>query len=161
MHHKQYNGTSVIALRGRRWRPAAATGVVAAAPATASAFGTALLAACGSCLGLGTAAAGAGASAAAAAGTGAAAASVQASAPTGPSGWQLAFALAAFAVLVLWQSRRAWRATACAAGRERIRQVSMRLVPHLLVAAASFAAVQLLVVPWLAAPLPEAAPVLP
>jgi hypothetical protein len=108
-----------------------------------------------------SAAASAGVSAAAGAGTGAAAGAAQASAAGGLSESQVAFATVMFAMLLAWQARRAWRASPAVPARQRVGLVSVRLVPHLVVAAASFAAVQLLVVPWLAVPPPQAVPVLP
>jgi hypothetical protein len=145
---------------GRRWRAGVTTGVLAAAPSTAAATGSALLAACGSCLGAGSAVA---VSAAASATGGAAAgATTSAAASTGLPTWQLAFAAAVLAVLAGLQLRRALTAA-------RVRGVSggragfvlRQMAPSLLTAAVAFAAVQLLVVPWLSTPPVPAGPTLP
>ena len=141
----------------RRWRPGVTTGVVAAAPSAAAATGSALIAVCGSCLGLGAASATAVATGGAAAG-----ATTGAAASAGLPVWQIAFAAAVFAVLVAVQLR-----TALAAARRgplpgsRTAFVLRRIAPGLLAGAVAFAVVQLVVVPWLAAPPVPAGPTLP
>jgi hypothetical protein len=145
---------------GRRWRPGVTTGVLAAAPSTAAATGSALLAACGSCLGAGSAVA---VSAAASATGGAAAgATTGVAASGGMPLWQILFTAAVFAVLAGLQLRRA---LAAANSRtrpgSRARFVLRQMAPSLLTGAGAFAAVQLLVVPWLSAPPAPAVPTLP
>jgi hypothetical protein len=144
-------------LGARSLRPGVTTGVVASAPSAAAATGSALLAACGSCVGLGSSVA---AGTAVSAGGGAAAgAATGAAGGTFPGTWQLVFAAAVFTVLALLQVRRALRVAPPGTGRTRF--VLRRVAPSLAVAAVAFVAVQLLVVPWLAAPLSAAGPVLP
>ena len=141
----------------RRWRPGVTAGVVAAAPSAAAATGAALIAACGSCLSLGAAGATAAATGGAAAG-----ATTGAAAGGGLPVWQMAFAVAVFAILAGVQSRRALAASRCRTEPgSRAAFVLRQMAPGLLVAAAAFAAVQLLVVPWLDAPAAPAGPTLP
>jgi len=145
---------------GHRWRPAVTTGVLAAAPSTAAATGSALLAACGSCLGAGSAVA----ISAAASATGGAAASATtgAAASGGMPFWQIVFAAAVFAVLMGVQLRRALRAVRSRGGSEgRVGFMLRQMAPSLLTAAVAFAVVQLMVVPWLSAPPVPASPTLP
>jgi hypothetical protein len=126
--------------------------VLAAAPSTAAATGSALLAACGSCLGAGSAVA----VSAAASATGGAAAS------GGMPLWQILFTAAVFAVLAGLQLRRALAAASSrTAPGGRAGFVLRQMAPSLLTSAVAFAAVQLLVVPWLSAPPVPAVPTLP
>jgi hypothetical protein len=145
---------------GRRWRPGVTTGVLAAAPSTAAATGSALLAACGSCLGAGSAVA---VSAAASATGGAAAgATTGVAASGGMPLWQIVFTAALIAVLAGLQLRRALVAARVRGGsRGRAGFVLRQMAPSLLTAAVAFAAVQLLVVPWLSAPPAPGVPTLP
>jgi len=144
----------------RRWCPAVTTGVLAAAPSTAAATGSALLAACGSCLGAGSAVAVS--AAASATGGDAAGATTGAAATGGMPLWQLVFAAAVFAVLAGLQLRRALRAVRYRGGSGgRAGFVLRQMAPSLLTAAVAFAAVQLVVVPWLAAPPAPVGPTLP
>jgi hypothetical protein len=149
-----------VAQTGRRWRLGVTTGVLAAAPSTAAATGSALLAACGSCLGAGSAVA---VSAAASATGGAAAgATTGAAASGGMPLWQILFTAAVFAVLAGLQLRRALAAAKVRTGSGGgARFVLRQMAPSLLTAAVAFAAVQLLVVPWLSAPPAPAVPTLP
>jgi hypothetical protein len=149
---------------GRRWRPGVTSGLLAAAPSTAAATGSALLAACGSCLGAGSAVAlGTAASTAASATGGAAAgATTGAAASGGMPLWQLVFAAAVFAALAGLQLRRALAAARSRGGSGgRAGFVLRQMAPSLLAAAVAFAAVQLIVVPWLSAPPAPAGPTLP
>lgn len=136
---------------GRRWRPGVTTGVLAAAPSTAAATGSALLAACGSCLG-----------ASSAVSVGAAGAAGGAAASGGMPLWQLVFAAAVFLVLAGLQLRRALTGASCRGGSGgRAGFVLRQLAPSVLMAAVAFAAVQFVVVPWLSAPPVPASPTLP
>jgi hypothetical protein len=141
---------------GRRWRPGVTTGVLVAAPSTAAATGSALLAACGSCLGAGSAVA------VSAAGGAAAGATTGAAASAGMPVWQLVFTAAVFAVLAGLQLRQALTAARFRGGSGgRAGFVLRQMAPSLLTAAVAFAAVQLVVVPWLSAPPAPAGPTLP
>ncbi len=145
---------------GWRWRPGVTTGVLAAAPSTAAATGSALVAACASCLGTGSAVA---VSAAASATGGAAAgATTGAAASGGMPLWQLVFAAAVFVVLAGLQLRRALTVARPRGGSGgRTGFVLRQMAPSLLTAAVAFAVVQLVVVPWLSAPPVSAGPTLP
>lgn len=146
-------------LSTRRWRQGVTTGVLAAAPSAAAATGSALIAACGSCLGLGSAAA---FSASAAATGGAAGATSAAAASSGLPGWQIGFAVAVFAFLLAVQLRRASVAARRRPGSgSRTAFVLRQIAPGLLAGAVAFAAVQLVVVPWLSAPPVPAGATLP
>jgi hypothetical protein len=153
--------TMGTARSARRWRPGVAIGVVAATPSAAAATGSALLAACGSCLGLGSAAAAV--SATAATTGGAAAGATSAASGGGLPLWQLGFAAAAvFVVLAAVQLRRALAAARCRpVTGSRAAFVLRQMAPSLPAGAIAFAAVQLVVVPWLSAPPLPAAPTLP
>jgi ABC-type dipeptide/oligopeptide/nickel transport system permease component len=140
----------------RRWRPGVTTGVLAAAPSTAAATGSALLAACGSCLGAGSLVA------VSAAGGAAAGATTGAAASAGMPLWQLVFTAVVFAVLAALQLRRALAAARVRGGSGgRGGFVVRQMAPSLLTAAVAFAAVQLVIVPWLSAPPAPAGPTLP
>ena len=154
-------GITADAVRpARRWRPGETTGVVAAAPSAAAATGSALLAACGSCLGLGSAAA----VSATAAATGGAAAGATTGAVSGQDLplWQVGFAVAVFAVLAAMQLRRALASSRSRRGSGgRTSFVLRQMSPSLLAGTVAFTLVQLVVVPWLAAPPAPAGPTLP
>ncbi len=76
--------------------------------------------------------------------------------------WQLAFAATVFVVLAGLQLRRALTAARSRGGSGgRTRFVLRQMAPSLLTAAVAFAAVQLVVVPWLSAPPVPAGPTLP
>lgn len=144
----------------RRSRPGVITGVLAAAPSTAAATGSALLAACGSCLGAGSAVA---VSAAVGATGGVAAGATTGAAATGGMPlWQLVLAAAVFVVLGGLQLRRALTAAKFRGGSEgRAGFVLRQMAPSLVTAGVAFAVVQFVVVPWLSAPPVPAGPTLP
>lgn len=76
--------------------------------------------------------------------------------------WQIVFAAAVFAVLIGLQLRRALRDGRVRGGSEgRAAYVLRQMAPSLLTAAVAFAAVQLVVVPWLSAPPVPVGPTLP